>query len=517
MTTAPIDAVHGEAHVTASAAANSQSEPTTSSDAAAARIENADALLDGYVILSTSPGNMCADFLFGHTLPSIVVASLRRRRVDMRVLTGALMSMLFTDETYERPSSTSEARTPGDHASSVSNANANAVSALDVSMPPTPTQVGVRVGGSYPRRDGGTVGERVSKFEVASSRLVTDTRFTNTQVSESKPVGRTRQPDNADVSVAISRTTPQMQSSERVQLCNGLAGGDVPPSVSADGVHPLLTSATKTRAKPVRGSRRPPGRKHASSHSTSVNADGGAARNNDHGRLVGGSGGENELPSNTVASTSPGNVNDVGGGGNLDTGAASAVRRRFQCNNVMKTGENACVVCTKTVYPTERVLGTDRPCHRGCFRCAADGCGSTLNAKSYVSNGGKLLCPKHGEEAIATSPTGSCGPSPQITCALCDESYPQELFLLIGACDHCRSACVVCCANRIRAGTPRHHFDPPMIASNSKFLSHCIASTCHFCNHFLTRLFISAISCFDVFMRPSCKLSMRRLYRNGIN
>lgn len=349
----------------------------------------------------------------------------------------------------QRPPSVGAASISGDNARSVS----NAASAIEASMrlSATPAQVGTRVDSGQPRGGGDAVGARVSKLEAASSRVDVDTRCA--QASRPKPVHwNRRQPDNIEVSVLINRTTPELPSTERVEHHGGLVGDGISASTSVEGAQPLLTSATKTRARPMRGSRRRPGRRNTSSESTSGDAGGGTTRNDDRGSLTDSSGDTNQPRSNTVAPTISSNVKS----GSPDGGAASAMlQRRFQDKIGMKTVANACTVCSKTVYHTERVLGTDKPCHRGCFRCAADGCGSTLNAKSYVSNDGKLLCPKHGEEAIASSPTGSRGHSPEITCTLFEEVRPQELFLLGGACVDCRSACVVCCANRVRAGEPR--------------------------------------------------------------
>jgi len=58
-------------------------------------------------------------------------------------------------------------------------------------------------------------------------------------------------------------------------------------------------------------------------------------------------------------------------------------------------GSNKCTACGKTVYPIEAVAAMDQVWHKGCFRCQGEGCGLTLNLKTFTGVEGKVYCKNH--------------------------------------------------------------------------------------------------------------------------
>jgi len=61
-----------------------------------------------------------------------------------------------------------------------------------------------------------------------------------------------------------------------------------------------------------------------------------------------------------------------------------------------KIGNNPkCESCGKTVYAIEAIGITDRTWHKGCFKCEGEGCGVTLNVKTFTVVNAKVYCSKH--------------------------------------------------------------------------------------------------------------------------
>jgi len=61
---------------------------------------------------------------------------------------------------------------------------------------------------------------------------------------------------------------------------------------------------------------------------------------------------------------------------------------------------NKCVVCKKTVYPTERLVADGRTFHRPCFRCTH--CQAVLALGNYASMDGELFCKPHFKQLFKT-------------------------------------------------------------------------------------------------------------------
>jgi LIM domain len=59
----------------------------------------------------------------------------------------------------------------------------------------------------------------------------------------------------------------------------------------------------------------------------------------------------------------------------------------------ISSGPKPCHVCTKTVYPSERVAANGKVLHKTCFRCID--CKCTLNLSAYSFNKGKFYCNVH--------------------------------------------------------------------------------------------------------------------------
>lgn len=54
-----------------------------------------------------------------------------------------------------------------------------------------------------------------------------------------------------------------------------------------------------------------------------------------------------------------------------------------------------CEACGKTVYAVEAISAIEKTWHKGCFKCQEEGCGLTLNLKTYVGVEGRIYCAKH--------------------------------------------------------------------------------------------------------------------------
>jgi hypothetical protein len=52
-----------------------------------------------------------------------------------------------------------------------------------------------------------------------------------------------------------------------------------------------------------------------------------------------------------------------------------------------------CVVCSKTVYPLEKITVSQKSFHRACFRCGE--CNSTLHPDMFVEKDNKFYCRRH--------------------------------------------------------------------------------------------------------------------------
>jgi len=59
------------------------------------------------------------------------------------------------------------------------------------------------------------------------------------------------------------------------------------------------------------------------------------------------------------------------------------------------SGTKKCASCGKTVYPVELINALSTSWHKGCFKCQAEGCGITLNLKTFKGSNGKIYCNKH--------------------------------------------------------------------------------------------------------------------------
>jgi len=62
---------------------------------------------------------------------------------------------------------------------------------------------------------------------------------------------------------------------------------------------------------------------------------------------------------------------------------------------VATSGNKSCVVCGKTVYPTEAITAVGQTWHKGCFKCQDPGCNISLTLKSFVGHGEKVYCNQH--------------------------------------------------------------------------------------------------------------------------
>jgi len=64
-------------------------------------------------------------------------------------------------------------------------------------------------------------------------------------------------------------------------------------------------------------------------------------------------------------------------------------------SNPPAKGSNKCNSCGKTVYPAEALQAMNVVWHKGCFKCQQEGCGITLNLKTFKGHEGKIYCSKH--------------------------------------------------------------------------------------------------------------------------
>jgi len=62
------------------------------------------------------------------------------------------------------------------------------------------------------------------------------------------------------------------------------------------------------------------------------------------------------------------------------------------------TGNQKCHMCSKTVYQNERVVASDKPFHKSCFRCKV--CNTVLKTTDFCTVDDKFFCPTHYREMI---------------------------------------------------------------------------------------------------------------------
>lgn len=58
-----------------------------------------------------------------------------------------------------------------------------------------------------------------------------------------------------------------------------------------------------------------------------------------------------------------------------------------------------CHVCSKQVYPTERIAASGKTMHKTCFRCCT--CNGVLKLSQFAFNGGKFYCDTHFKELFS--------------------------------------------------------------------------------------------------------------------
>jgi len=68
------------------------------------------------------------------------------------------------------------------------------------------------------------------------------------------------------------------------------------------------------------------------------------------------------------------------------------------------TGPENCYICSKTVYPAERIAPNSKVMHKNCFRCHE--CNNLLRIDAYCLNNGKFYC-KPDYERLVKSAGGS--------------------------------------------------------------------------------------------------------------
>jgi len=65
------------------------------------------------------------------------------------------------------------------------------------------------------------------------------------------------------------------------------------------------------------------------------------------------------------------------------------------------TGNQKCHMCSKTVYQNERVVASDKPFHKNCFRCKV--CNNVLKTTDFCTVDDKFFCPTHYREMIMSA------------------------------------------------------------------------------------------------------------------
>tara|TARA_R110002050_G_scaffold159349_1_gene288778 strand:- start:67 stop:555 length:489 start_codon:yes stop_codon:yes gene_type:complete len=61
--------------------------------------------------------------------------------------------------------------------------------------------------------------------------------------------------------------------------------------------------------------------------------------------------------------------------------------------NQPTSGPTKCHMCSKSVYPTERIAANGKVMHKTCFRCCM--CNMVLKLAAYAYNGDKFFCETH--------------------------------------------------------------------------------------------------------------------------
>lgn len=69
-----------------------------------------------------------------------------------------------------------------------------------------------------------------------------------------------------------------------------------------------------------------------------------------------------------------------------DTPVFHSVRLDAPIKPQSSMGPESCYMCSKTVYPTERIAPNQKVMHKTCFKCKT--CNSTLSLNSYCLNNG---------------------------------------------------------------------------------------------------------------------------------
>lgn len=124
-------------------------------------------------------------------------------------------------------------------------------------------------------------------------------------------------------------------------------------------------------------------------------------------------------------------------------------------------------MCNKPVFPRERALGLDLPCHTTCFRCAS--CSSTLSQRSFGLVGGRMFCPAHLQEAneqAANQMVAERDPAHTRTCTICDTPRAASWFAP-ELCAHVSSICVECCSRHVQAQLQDGVFEIPCVAQGA--------------------------------------------------
>lgn len=106
----------------------------------------------------------------------------------------------------------------------------------------------------------------------------------------------------------------------------------------------------------------------------------------------------NLASSNTNHATSPTIVNLVSevAGGRLP---GMGVSRSGSSGKIMSFTSPECPVCTKSVYPVDKITIDDKILHRACLRCAH--CNSMLKLGNYAALDGKYFCKPHFKQLFA--------------------------------------------------------------------------------------------------------------------
>jgi len=73
--------------------------------------------------------------------------------------------------------------------------------------------------------------------------------------------------------------------------------------------------------------------------------------------------------------------------------SAHAVTAPAESGTSLDDGPSPCYICSKTVYPVERVVANQKVMHKACFRCCQ--CNGILKLAKYAFGNGKFFCETH--------------------------------------------------------------------------------------------------------------------------